>query len=93
MAEKATKTTKKDISSKTSTKKSTTKKVSSKTSTAKKAQTPKTKSTKPKKVANQKVVKETKNLNEEATFSVWIDILILIFVLIMFAVILYGNIV
>ena len=37
--------------------------------------------------------KLTEELKEEAMFSVWVDILILIFVVVMFAVILYGYIV
>lgn len=44
-------------------------------------------------INNEKIEEKTKILNEEAMFNVWVDILILIFVLVMFAVILYGYIV
>ena len=39
------------------------------------------------------VKEETVRLTNEAKFSVWVDILILIFIVLMFAVILYGYII
>ena len=39
------------------------------------------------------VAKENNRLTNEAAFSVWVDILILIFIVLMFAVVLYGYII
>ena len=41
----------------------------------------------------EKVNTETEKLTNEAKFSVWVDVLILIFIVLMFAVILYGYLI
>ena len=95
MAEtKKKKTTTKSTAKKTTTKKAPVKKATKKAS-VKKAPT-KRKTSDNKKVTITKIpyeVSEMNKLTNEAKFSVWVDILILIFIVLMFAVILYGYII
>ena len=45
------------------------------------------------KIITVKAAQEAKKLTSEAAFSVWVDVLILIFIVLMFAVVLYGYII
>lgn len=86
-------TTKKTV--KSAAKKSATKKAPAKKTTTKKVPA-KRKTSDNKKLTITKVpyeVSEMNKLTNEAKFSVWVDVLILIFIVLMFAVILYGYII
>ena len=75
------------------TKKTTTKPVKKETKKVTKKEPKKIEPKEEKKEELEKIETETKKLNSEAAFSVWVDILILIFVVLMLAVVLYGYII
>lgn len=81
MAETKKKVTKKD-----------TKTAKKETKVTKKVTEPETKK-EDEKIITVKAVQEAKKLTSEAAFSVWVDVLILIFIVLMFAVVLYGYII
>ena len=84
--------TKKKATTKKTTTKKTTKSAPKKTTT-KKAPAKKTVKKVTPKTEVKNVSAETTRLTNEARFSVWVDVLILIFIVLMFAVILYGYII
>ena len=88
--------TKKKETKKTTTKpvKKDTKKTAPKKDTKKVVKKEEPKVTKEDLIKEQELIEtETKKLTNEAAFSVWVDILILIFVVLMLAVVLYGYII